>query len=185
MERRVEETTLRVKPRRRVSTSLHCPSSIPFALPPFAYVHLSTIDPDAKQDNNALQAEDQQIDTMSSPSHRRQRSSQSGGTPKRSSRQSEAATPRNARASQLASSPMFFQSSSPGREGSGANQDVSSPLRQMSNSQSTHQQTAVPSSPLGQMTDSQSTDGQRTPRASGMAAGGEPYLTKVDSLADF
>ena len=175
MERRVEETTLRVKP---TPDAFPSPSTAPRQFPSHHHcLHISShrySERDAEQDNKRFVSHGiQNKVTMSSPSHRRQRSSQSGGTPKRSSRQSEAATPRNTRASQLASSPMFFQSSSPGLGGSDANQDVSSPLRQMSNSQSTHQQTAVPSSPLGQMTDSQSTDGQRTPRASGMAAGGE------------
>lgn len=113
---------------------------------------------------------------MSSPSHRRQRSSQSG-TPRRSNRQSESATPRNnpPQASQLVSSPLFFQSSPApnGSQNSDAIGEVSSPLRQMSNSQSTHAQSAMPSSPLRQMTDTQSAngDGQRTPRASGMGRG--------------
>ncbi|EFY90862.1 MCM DNA helicase complex subunit [Metarhizium acridum] len=111
---------------------------------------------------------------MSSPSQRRQRSSQSA-TPRRSTRQSEANTPRNA-PSQLASSPIFFQSSSPGPvagQEHGENGDVSSPLRQMTDSQSTQAHAATPSSPLRQMSESQTPrdDPQRTPRASGNFAG--------------
>ncbi|KAK2593922.1 MCM DNA helicase complex subunit [Conoideocrella luteorostrata] len=111
---------------------------------------------------------------MSSPSHRRQRSSQSA-TPRRSTRQSQANTARNT-PSQLASSPIFFQSSSPapGREqDSGANGDVSSPLRQMTDTQSTNGHAATPSSPLRQMSESQTPrdDPQRTPRASGALVG--------------
>jgi hypothetical protein len=105
---------------------------------------------------------------MSSPSQRRQRGSQAG-TPRRSARQSESGTP-NDRASQLASSPLFFQSSPDANGNAG---EVSSPLRQMSHSQSTQEQvTALPSSPLRQGTESQETgDGERTPRASGMIGG--------------
>lgn len=117
---------------------------------------------------------------MSSPSHRRQRSSQST-TPRRSGRRpsEEATTPRQPSASQqsqgLASSPIFFQSSSPGRanRGNDAGMDISSPLRQMSDSQSTGNGGPIPSSPLQQMSDTQSMMGdQTTPRASGMAIGG-------------
>ncbi|ATY58754.1 cell division control 54 [Cordyceps militaris] len=104
---------------------------------------------------------------MSSPSDRRQRSSQSA-TPRRSARQSSANLPSDP--PQRASSPIFFQSSSPGhgdaqRDPGG---DVSSPLRQMSDSQSTHADNGViPSSPLRQMSDTQSVvDDQATPRAS-------------------
>ena len=107
---------------------------------------------------------------MSSPSQRRQRDSQSA-TPRRSNRQqSEANTPRNNnRQSQLASRPLFYQSSSPapGRDDrqDAANGEVSSPLRQMTNSQSTRGGGA-PSSPLRQMTETQTDDDpQRTPRA--------------------
>lgn len=99
---------------------------------------------------------------MSSPAQRRQRNSQSA-TP-RSARQ-PAAQP----AEMAASSPLFYQSS-PAASGNG---EVSSPLRQMSNSQSTQGQHGIPpSSPLRQMTESQDMgDGDRTPRASGMAGG--------------
>jgi len=117
----------------------------------------------------------QTASNMSSPSHRRQRSSQSA-TPRRSARQSEAAgTPRQS--SQLASSPLFYQSS-PAPSGSaqhnGAAEEVSSPLRQMTDSQDTHGNGATPSSPLRQMTGSQTPthDPQRTPRASGGLTGG-------------
>ncbi|KAG6041038.1 hypothetical protein E4U41_006128 [Claviceps citrina] len=116
---------------------------------------------------------------MSSPSNRRQRSSQAG-TPRRSARQSQANTPRNP-ASQLASSPLFFQSSPPpaasGHPDDGPGGNVSSPLRQMSDTQTTNGGggggAAAPSSPLRQMSDSQSQwdDPQRTPRASRMLAG--------------
>ena len=87
------------------------------------------------------------------------------GTP-RPDGQSEASTPAPNPA-HLVSSPLFFQSS-PAADGLGG---VSSPLRQMSNSQSTLRQGMPPSSPLRQMTDSQD-DSQRTPRASGMMMGG-------------
>jgi len=118
---------------------------------------------------------------MSSPSHRRQRSSQSG-TPKRSSRKSsqplasspsidpsaaqllgEAAsshagsqgTPRKAL---LSSSPIFFRSS----PANGRNADVSSPLRQQVTNDLV-------------MSDS----GDRTPRASGQLIGGIYTPTSV------
>jgi hypothetical protein len=114
---------------------------------------------------------------MSSPS---KRSTRSSATPRRATRgsqqpsspaagPSDAAerTPRQARPSQLASSPLFYQSSSPAP---GANR-ASSPLRHMSNSQSTANN--APSSPLRQQTETQSA-GDRTPRASGALIGGEP-----------
>ncbi|KAH6610489.1 cell division control 54 [Trichoderma cornu-damae] len=108
---------------------------------------------------------------MSSP-NRRQRGSQSA-TPRRSTRQSQAGTPRQP--AQLVSSPLFYQSSPAPNQGvDEVMGDVSSPLRQMSNSQSTQPTNGpAPSSPLRQMTDTQSTsgDGQRTPRASGGLAG--------------
>jgi DNA replication licensing factor MCM4 len=122
---------------------------------------------------------------MSSPSHRRQRSSQSG-TPKRSSRKSsqpvasspagdpsaaqllgEAAssqvgsqgTPRNAG---LSSSPLFFRSSPANGATTGRNMDVSSPLRQQVT------------------TDLVMSDGgDRTPRPSGQLIGGMSTLTSV------
>jgi DNA replication licensing factor MCM4 len=112
---------------------------------------------------------------MSSPTSRRQ-------TPRRSARNSEApnsspaangsqnpqnsqanGTPRSGRGSQLASSPLLYESS-PARSRNG--NDVSSPLRQMTNSQSTATGAVQPSSPLRQMSDSQSLGGDRTPRAS-------------------
>src|SRR4051794_14076993 len=112
---------------------------------------------------------------MSSPSHRRQRSSQSG-TPRRSSQRSlvpsspadpaaaqlqhEAAssqsnalggsTPRRAPPS---SSPMNYRSSPADIARANRERDVSSPLRQMTNTQSTQE------------------DGDRTPRASGLHRG--------------
>ncbi|PHH75095.1 hypothetical protein CDD82_4597 [Ophiocordyceps australis] len=93
---------------------------------------------------------------MSSPSNRRLRSSQS-------------ATPRR-QPSQLASSPLMFQSSPVAGQDRG---DVSSPLRQESDTQSTNGPRVAPSSPLRQMSNSQSQndDGQRTPRASGALTG--------------
>lgn len=114
--------------------------------------------------------------TMSSPGHRRQRSSQ-GATPRRTARNSSQAlpsspppaddpaaaqlqvehmssqtdslgqrTPRGARTGIQSSSPLNFRSSP--ALGGNAYRDVSSPLRQMSNTQTTE-------------------DGDRTPRASG------------------
>ncbi|KAL3417398.1 MCM2/3/5 family protein [Phlyctema vagabunda] len=124
---------------------------------------------------------------MSSPSHRRQRSSQS--TPRRAPRshapssptdpsdqlQEEAAssqrneTPSNSRAPPPASSPMFFESS-PGNANRGI-RDVSSPLRQMTNSQTTQQNG-----------ESQS-QGDRTPRASGqLLAGSSPIHYASSSI---
>jgi DNA replication licensing factor MCM4 len=125
---------------------------------------------------------------MSSPSHRRQRSSQSG-TPKRSSRKSsqpvatspsmdpsaaqllgEAAssqagsqgTPRNV---PLSSSPMFFRSSPANGASTGRNVDISSPLRrQVTNDLA--------------MTDG----GDRTPRPSGQLIGGMFIATSVQYL---
>ncbi|GKT83266.1 minichromosome maintenance protein 4 [Colletotrichum tofieldiae] len=95
---------------------------------------------------------------MSSPSKRSTRSS-TAGTPRRSTRnnpdaaarsspapadeeaQRPAETPRTNRRSQLASSPLFYESSPAqtpsSRRNAPANGDVSSPLRNMSNSQST------------------------------------------------
>ncbi|KAI0146655.1 MCM2/3/5 family protein [Pestalotiopsis sp. NC0098] len=123
---------------------------------------------------------------MSSPSQRRSQS----GTPRRSTRSSQAPqsspaagnangnTPRNTRSSQLASSPLFYQSSSPAP----GNGEVSSPLRQNTESQSQDtgaNGTAGPSSPLRHMTNSQTTrdesqnDGDRTPRASGSGLMGD------------
>ncbi|KAI1105500.1 cell division control protein 54 [Jackrogersella minutella] len=112
---------------------------------------------------------------MSSPSARRGRGSQAG-TPRRNTRNSQApqsspanAGPSNAAhsgntlhpnpSSQLASSPLFYQSSpAPGN-------DRSSPaIRHNTDSQSTNANSgAAPSSPLRRMTGS---DGDRTPRAS-------------------
>ncbi|KXX78723.1 DNA replication licensing factor mcm4 [Madurella mycetomatis] len=114
---------------------------------------------------------------MSSPSKRSTRSSATPGRATRSSQPrsspapagpSAAAerTPRQTRSSQLASSPLFYQSSSPA-PGAGS---VQSPLRQMSNSQSTASQQNAPSSPLRQQTETQSA-GDRTPRASGALIG--------------
>ncbi|KAK4240785.1 MCM2/3/5 family-domain-containing protein [Achaetomium macrosporum] len=110
---------------------------------------------------------------MSSPAKRSTRSSATPSRATRSSQQrsspaagpSNAAerTPRQTRSSQLASSPLFYQSSSPAP---GAR--AFSPLRQMSNSQSTAHN--APSSPLRQQTETQST-GDRTPRASGALIG--------------
>lgn len=130
---------------------------------------------------------------MSSPSDRRQRSSQAGTPGGRSTRNSQARnspadgpsqsgaqtanTPRNSRASQLASSPLFYQSSP-----SDANGNISSPLRQGTDSQRTNGSAVnPPSSPLRQETHSQTpynegaADGDRTPRASGLL-GGESNL---------
>ncbi|KAF4975887.1 hypothetical protein FZEAL_7360 [Fusarium zealandicum] len=112
---------------------------------------------------------------MSSPSQRRTRNSQSA-TPRRTARDSETnETPRasNGQAEQP-SSPLFYQSSSPGRSGhNGLPGEVSSPLRQMTNSQSTRARSDIPSSPLRQMTDTQSDiDPERTPRATPAYTGG-------------
>ncbi|KAF9776971.1 hypothetical protein IL306_004756 [Fusarium sp. DS 682] len=100
---------------------------------------------------------------MSSPT---KRSTRSSATPRRAARNSE--TPRQGNSQlDVPSSPLLYQSSSPGP----SNQnnlpgDVSSPLRQMTNSQSTRGRSNVPSSPLRQMTDTQSDlDPERTPRA--------------------
>ncbi|KAI0173407.1 cell division control protein 54 [Hypoxylon sp. FL1284] len=109
---------------------------------------------------------------MSSPSARRTRSSQAG-TPNRNTRSSQAppsspangepsqnglqngSTPRNNRSSQLASSPLFFQSSP-----SNGNDRSSPALRHNTDSQSTNANPDVgASSPLRQ------SDGDRTPRA--------------------
>lgn len=122
---------------------------------------------------------------MSSPSKRSTRSSATPGRATRSSQRSSPAagpsnaaerTPRQARPSQLASSPLFYQSSSPAP---GAN-TPSSPLRQMSNSQSTANH--APSSPLRQQTETQSA-GDRTPRASGALIGGGIYHDSESACA--
>src|SRR5687768_3390924 len=126
---------------------------------------------------------------MSSPGSRRQ-------TPRRSARNSEAprsspaangsqnsqanGTPRATQGSQLASSPLFHEPS-PARSHKG--NDVSSPLRQMTNSQSTANGAVQPSSPLRQMSDSQSVGGDRTPRASQI--GRKSSATKSVGLYDF
>ncbi|KAK0731790.1 MCM2/3/5 family-domain-containing protein [Lasiosphaeris hirsuta] len=114
---------------------------------------------------------------MSSPAKRSTRSSRSS-QPRSSpapagpsNAEEPVATPRQTRqtrASQLASSPLFYQSSSPAN---GADNAVSSPLRQMSNTQSTASRFPdAPSSPLRQQTETQ-TDRERTPRASGHLIG--------------
>ncbi|KFH42970.1 DNA replication licensing factor-like protein [Hapsidospora chrysogenum ATCC 11550] len=112
---------------------------------------------------------------MSSPSQRRQRNSQSA-TPRRSARQSGPDTPQQD-PSQMASSPLTFRSS-PSRDRGAEDGQVLSPLRQMSNSQSTQGRNrgAAPTSPLRQMSESQETgeDGQRTPRASAMMGVSSP-----------
>lgn len=108
---------------------------------------------------------------MSSPPQRRSQRSSVAGTPTRNTRGSQqaasqaTATPRNNRASQLASSPLFYQSSPANGNNNNA---VSSPLRHNTASQSTDNNGAPPSSPLRHMTHTQSTesDGDRTPRAS-------------------
>lgn len=110
---------------------------------------------------------------MSSPAKRSTRSSQARSSPAPAAQNaaSEASqTPRQTRASALASSPMFYESSP--ANGSAADAAPSSPLRQMSNSQSTNNGAAA-SSPLRQQTESQSMNGgDRTPRANGLAIGG-------------
>ncbi|KAF9879295.1 putative MCM2/3/5 family protein [Colletotrichum karsti] len=131
---------------------------------------------------------------MSSPTKRSTRSSTAGSTPRRSTRnnpdagrsspapaeeqQRPAETPRTTRRSQLASSPLFYESSpaqsASSRRNAPANGDVSSPLRGGSSSQNTNVG-PPPSSPLRQDIDTQSTgDGDRTPRASGMARDSSP-----------
>ncbi|RBR20790.1 uncharacterized protein FIESC28_05143 [Fusarium coffeatum] len=94
---------------------------------------------------------------MSSPT---KRSTRSSATPRGS------AQPENSQ-QQVPSSPLQYQSSSPGP--SGQNDipgDVSSPFAQMTNSQSTRGRSDIPSSPFDQMRDTQSdVDPQRTPRA--------------------
>ncbi|KAF6813907.1 minichromosome maintenance protein 4 (cell division control protein 54) [Colletotrichum sojae] len=128
---------------------------------------------------------------MSSPTKRSTRSSTAGTTPRRTTRNNPDAgrssptpaeepvqTPRATRRSQLASSPLFYESSpaqsSNGRRNTPNPPDVSSPLRNLSNSQSSAVGPA-PSSPLRQDIDTQSTgDGDRTPRASGMARESSP-----------
>ncbi|KAI0385938.1 cell division control protein 54 [Hypomontagnella monticulosa] len=125
---------------------------------------------------------------MSSPSSRRQRGSQAG-TPSRNTRSSQAprSSPSNAgssqngalnvtnsRASQLASSPLFYQSSSPARN------DRSSPaLRHNTDSQSTNANAdAAPSSPLRRMAGS---DGDRTPRARSLMGESSPIQYEPSS----
>ncbi|KAK8020797.1 MCM2/3/5 family protein [Apiospora arundinis] len=125
---------------------------------------------------------------MSSPSQRRQQASQS--TPRRSARNSQApqSSPANAnpasqtantpsrptRSSNLASSPLFYQSSP-----ANGNAEVSSPLGHNTETQSNAGGSAAPSSPLRHMTHSQTTqnesqnDGDRTPRARGSGLVGE------------
>ncbi|KAK1754846.1 MCM2/3/5 family-domain-containing protein [Echria macrotheca] len=118
-------------------------------------------------------------------------------SPRRSTRSSQAGTPRSTRSSQLRSSPApagpsnadennanatprqqrqpraSQLASSPLFYGSSpavSSNVVSSPLRQMSNTQSTVLPDNAPSSPLRQQTGTQ-TDGERTPRASGALLG--------------
>jgi hypothetical protein len=113
--------------------------------------------------------------TRNSATPRSTRSSQPRSSPAPAGPSNEGdepvATPRQrqTRASQLASSPLFYQSSSPGN----GLPNPSSPLRQMSNTQSTANGNA-PSSPLRQQSGTQ-TDGERTPRASGHLIGGRLY----------
>lgn len=137
---------------------------------------------------------------MSSPSQRRSQRNSQAATPGRTTRSSQAArsspannnaddaaapqaaagnTPRNTRSSQLASSPLFYQSS----PGNGNNRDVSTPLRQNTESQSTNgNRNAAPSSPLRGMSNSQDamqTDGDRTPRASGSGLLGGASISQI------
>ncbi|KAH6898563.1 MCM2/3/5 family-domain-containing protein [Thelonectria olida] len=120
---------------------------------------------------------------MSSPTKRRQRGS---ATPRASDRESESNTPRDPnRTAQLASSPLFYQSS-PAPSGNELDAptpgEVSSPLRHMTNSQSTRARSDIPSSPLRQMTDTQEDDPQRTPRAShGLAGESSPIRYESSS----
>ncbi|TLD10917.1 hypothetical protein PgNI_06262 [Pyricularia grisea] len=131
---------------------------------------------------------------MSTPSGRRTRSSQSATPSRNAARNAQAGpsnaaedqepassvrgTPRGPRQSQLASSPMFYQSSP--ANGS-RTQEPSSPLRQMTHSQSTARRSnATPSSPLRQQTDSQD-DPERTPRASGSGLIGESSPIRYES----
>ncbi|OAA54322.1 cell division control protein 54 [Niveomyces insectorum RCEF 264] len=144
---------------------------------------------------------------MSSPARRRSSRNSQAGTPNRSLRSSQprsspapgpsnagqaAGTPRAARApsSQLQSSPLFYQSSPAVADGPAGANGVSSPLRQMSNTQSTqdsldagnnnHHGGIAPSSPLRQMTDTQSVSaGDRTPRA-GVGLLGESSPIRYD-----
>ncbi|KAH6691288.1 MCM2/3/5 family protein [Plectosphaerella plurivora] len=140
---------------------------------------------------------------MSSPTKRTTRSSQAG-TPRRSTRTSAAPqsspapgpvdddaegsqaarTPRAPRASQLQSSPLFYQSSpaAPKSRDATRSRDVSSPLRQMTDSQSTAAP-LLPSSPLRQQSDTQSIfgDGDRTPRASGLLRDSSPVAYEASS----
>ncbi|RYO87538.1 hypothetical protein DL764_008850 [Monosporascus ibericus] len=133
---------------------------------------------------------------MSSPSQRRSQRNSQSATPSRNTRSSQAPrsspangngnapqpgnTPRNTRSSQLASSPLFYQSSP-----ENGNSDVSTPLRQNSNSQSTNDnRNAAPSSPLRGMSNSQDdmqTDGDRTPRASGLLGESSPIRYEPSS----
>ncbi|KAF4992575.1 hypothetical protein FGRMN_7060 [Fusarium graminum] len=102
---------------------------------------------------------------MSSPT---KRSTRSTATPRRSNRNNETnETPQANSQLEAPSSPMPYQSSSPGPSNQNALPgNVSSPFRQMTNSQSTRGRSDVPSSPIQQMTDTQSDiDPQRTPRA--------------------
>ncbi|EPE26323.1 Nucleic acid-binding protein [Glarea lozoyensis ATCC 20868] len=119
---------------------------------------------------------------MSSPSHRRQRSSQSG-TPRRASQrnampssppdpaaaqlQSEAASSQNPRSTPRrapqSSSPMNYRSSPAEIARMNRERDVSSPLRQMSNTQTTQE------------------DGDRTPRASGLNRESSPIRYEASS----
>lgn len=144
---------------------------------------------------------------MSSPSSRRTTRSSQAGTPRRSTRNSEAAqsspapgpaesasqegsqagrTPRAPRASQLQSSPLFFESSPAASRSRNApgHGEVSSPLRHMTDSQSTAAP-PMPSSPLRQQSDTQSIgDGDRTPRASGMMRGKHTPGISCESSSD-
>ncbi|KAM0203796.1 hypothetical protein ACHAPA_006269 [Fusarium lateritium] len=104
---------------------------------------------------------------MSSPT---KRSTRSSATPRRSNRNNETnETPRqgNSQLDAPSSPPIDYQSSSPGPSNqNGLPGDVSSPIKQMTNSQSTRGRSDIPSSPFGQMADTQSDiDPQRTPRA--------------------
>jgi len=136
-------------------------------------------------------------DSMSSPARRSTRSSQTPRSTRSSQlRSSPAPTagpsnpiedptatprqPRQARSSQLASSPLFYGSSSPSNA---LPNPVSSPLRQMSNTQSTASRpNNAPSSPLRQQTGSQ-TDGDRTPRASGALIGGKFVVSQLSTVS--
>jgi len=111
---------------------------------------------------------------MSSPGHRRQRSSKSASsTPKRASQRSAIpSSPPDPAAAQLQNEAASSQGNGNGNGTPRRDAPSSSPMNYRSSPGDLARSTRDVSSPLRQMTNTQTTDdGDRTPRASGMLGG--------------